>query len=75
MDEKKLESEDAWARFRIMCADFRNAHRGKGKKAIKPQELIPLSFDKKKEEEKFTPMSNKEMKQMFGAKFKKLNGN
>jgi hypothetical protein len=69
-DEKREEAH--WARFRIQWANFINAN---FKKKVKPQDLIKLSFDKEKEEKKVKPMTTKEMKQMFGAKFKKLNGN
>lgn len=54
--------------MRIMWADFRNANRGK-KKAVRPQDLIKLSFDDKKQE--VIPMTTKEMKEMFGSKFKR----
>jgi hypothetical protein len=62
---------EEWARFRIQWANFNNAH---FKKKVKPKDLVKLPFDKD-EDKRTVPMTDKEMKQMFGAKFKKLNGN
>lgn len=70
---EKAREEQAWARDRIHWADFRNANRGKGK-AVKPQDLITLSFDNKETKE-LKLMSQKDKLKMFGSKFDKLNGN
>jgi len=72
IEREKGREEQAWARFRLQWADFRNANRGKGK-AVKPQDLIELSFDKKEKDLKI--MSQKDKVMMFGSKFDKLNGN
>jgi hypothetical protein len=68
--EKQLfEWESAWERTRVLWVDFRNVH---SKKQFKPQDLIKLSIDKHREEEKkVEPLTPKQMKEAFGSKFKK----
>lgn len=72
LEREEAKEVAAWARFRIQWADFRNANQ---KKKVKPQDLIELPFDKEKNQKKVVPMTSKEMKQLFGTQFKKLNGN
>lgn len=65
-EQEQLKEEYAWARTRIIWADFRNAHRGDNP-VVKPQDLIRLSFDKN--EEKESKPSMKEAKKLLGSKF------
>jgi hypothetical protein len=60
-----------WARFRIQWADFRNANRGKSAKTVRPEDLMKLSFDSDKPEEKKEALGPKRMKELMGGTFKK----
>jgi hypothetical protein len=70
--EKQREhlEEMEWHRFRLQWASFLNANRNKGK-IVTPEELIPLSFDSEKSQEKKAPLGSKKMKEMMGGTFKR----
>jgi hypothetical protein len=55
----------------VQVADFRNANRSKSGKVTQPKDVIPLSFDSDKPEEKKEPLGPKKMKEMMGGTFKK----
>jgi hypothetical protein len=67
-EHDKYESD--WERTRQLWVALINPH---SKKRYKPSDLIKLSYDDKPEEEKpeVKRLSDKEMKTMFGSKFKK----
>lgn len=70
--ERERDKEEAhWVRTRAFMALFANAHRDKKKRPteFKPTDFIVLSFDKTEAPKKI--VSEKEMKQKFGGKFKK----
>lgn len=68
--ELKAIDDSHWARYRIQWADFRNANRGKKDKAVKPQDLIKLSFDDLVNDNIKTPDIDA-IKKQFGSKVKK----
>lgn len=65
-EENKNRNEAEWLRWRTIVADFRNVNRGKGDPAVKPEQIIQLSFDKKEVEGK---PSMKKAKELLGSKF------
>ena len=69
----KIQSDDAWARFRIQWADFRNANTSKRGKRVQPSDLIRLPIDdemKRLKINKTTP-DLEAVKKKFGPKLKK----
>lgn len=64
--------EDNWRRFRIQWADFRNANRRKGDRAVFGYNLIRLPEDDRKPE--YHEIDMEAMKRRFGSKLKPKNG-
>lgn len=69
-EKEKFALETSWDQTRILWAAIVNAGFSRPKASVKPEQLIKLSRDKSEKQEK-KPLSQKEMKQMFGTKFKK----
>ena len=71
VEKNKIETQ--WSQTRILWAAIMNTGFKSPKKAVKPTDLLKLSFD---EEEVKAPkiMTDKEMKEMFGTKLKKKDG-
>jgi hypothetical protein len=70
-ENEKFLIENGWNQTRIIWSTVINMWRGKNSKAVKPEDLIELSFDKKPETvELRKKMTDKEMKEKFGSKFK-----
>jgi hypothetical protein len=73
IEKEKFDDREAeWFRWRMIAADFKNANRGKSGKVVQYEDLVPLSFDKKKE--KTASLSTKQMKELVGGTFKKKDG-
>lgn len=70
---KEME-EMQWARFRIQWADFRNAHRGRKSKVVRPTDLIKLSFDEAERNErvaKYHQIDLDAVRKKLGSRLKK----
>lgn len=61
-----------WRRFRIQWADFRNAHRTKKGKVVRPSDLIKLPDDDRKPE--YHEIDMDAIKRRFGSKIKNKRG-
>ncbi len=66
--ERRAIEEAKWKRWRVQVADYRNAHRKKGAKAIDPEEIIRFPSDDKKNDNAPKP-SLKAAKKLLGSKF------